>query len=276
MARASFLLRPRWLLSHLLVIVLVIVMINLGFWQLDRLDQRRARNDVIEDRQTEPAVGVEELLASSDGASEVDRVRHRTVTATGVYQEEATVVVRNRSQDGVPGIWIVTPLELPGGSGAGGGAGAGDEAPGNSGSGAQRVGILRGFLQLGSEGEPDVPPAPAGQVTVTGVVMSGDEEGVGGTAAQDLEPLLAQEGMLPGLIRAESSEPPEPEGTGLQTVPPPELGEGPHFSYAMQWFIFSTIAVVGYPLVLRRVIQRRAGAGGQPTDREHLVPEGQV
>lgn len=271
MARASFLLRPRWLISHLLVVVLVVVMINLGFWQLDRLDQRRARNEVIEDRQTEPAAAVEDLLTPGDAGSEVDAVRFRTVTATGVYDEEATVVVRNRSQDGAPGMWIVTPLEL----GPGSSAGDGDGDEGSDGE-PQRVAVLRGFLQLGVEGEPEIPPAPAGEVTVTGVVMSPDKEGLGGTAAQDLEPLLAREGVLPGLIRAESSQPPEPEDTGLRLVPPPELGEGPHFSYAMQWFIFSTIAVVGYPLVLRRVVQRRAGVPSQPEEREDVVPHGQA
>lgn len=78
--------------------------------------------------------------------------------------------------------------------------------------------------------------------------------------------------MLQGLVLAETSEPPEagmvtpdepstnaaadPDRT-LHRVPLPELSEGPHLSYAVQWFIFATIALVGYPLVLRRVIQRR-------------------
>jgi cytochrome oxidase assembly protein ShyY1 len=38
----------------------------------------------------------------------------------------------------------------------------------------------------------------------------------------------------------------------------PELDEGPHFSYAVQWFIFSTIAIVGYPLILRRNAREKA------------------
>ena len=55
-------------------------------------------------------------------------------------------------------------------------------------------------------------------------------------------------------------------------VPPPELSEGPHLGYAAQWFIFSTIAVIGYPLVLRRVVMRRGkevddDAGDGPVDR---------
>jgi hypothetical protein len=38
----------------------------------------------------------------------------------------------------------------------------------------------------------------------------------------------------------------------LYPVPPPPLSNGPHLSYAIQWFIFSVIALVGYPIVLRR------------------------
>ena len=36
-------------------------------------------------------------------------------------------------------------------------------------------------------------------------------------------------------------------------LPLPDLTEGPHLSYAVQWFIFMTIALIGYPLVLRKV-----------------------
>ena len=51
-------------------------------------------------------------------------------------------------------------------------------------------------------------------------------------------------------------------------VPVPTMDEGPHFSYAVQWFIFSTVAVVGYPLILRK----RAAEGAPPHASES--PEG--
>ncbi|MSX34916.1 MAG: SURF1 family protein, partial [Actinobacteria bacterium] len=41
-----FLLKPRWILSHLFVLVVVVTMINLGFWQVNRLDERKAANAV--------------------------------------------------------------------------------------------------------------------------------------------------------------------------------------------------------------------------------------
>jgi cytochrome oxidase assembly protein ShyY1 len=107
------------------------------------------------------------------------------------------------------------------------------------------------------------PPAPASEVTVEGLVV--DPGSFDGTAPRDLEPLLAEGDTLPGLVLAESSVPPEPGGAtpeaadpgSIVPVPPPELSEGPHLGYAAQWFIFSTIALVGYPIVLRRVVIRR-------------------
>ena len=33
----------------------------------------------------------------------------------------------------------------------------------------------------------------------------------------------------------------------------PSLGEGPHLGYAVQWFVFFVIGLIGYPLVLVRL-----------------------
>ncbi|MFP3899308.1 MAG: SURF1 family protein [Acidimicrobiia bacterium] len=260
MASARFLLRPLWLLSHALVLVLVVAMVNLGFWQLDRLDQRRDRNDVIEAREEQPAVPVEDLVAPASEQAEVDRARFRTVTAAGTYDPAGTVEVRNRTQDGVAGAWLVTPLDL----------------------GGARVGVIRGFVGFGADGQVDDPPPPEGEVRVTGPVV--DPGKLDGTAPRDLAPLLDGEGTLPVVLRAESSTPPEP-GAGEQAagepaagtagiirpVPGADLSEGPHLGYAVQWFIFSAIAVIGYPLVLRNVVRRRhvdRGAAADDLDRE--------
>ena len=61
MAKARFLLSPRWLLSHLFVVLLVVTMVNLGFWQLRRLDEKRDRNALIESRMDQPVVPDDEL-----------------------------------------------------------------------------------------------------------------------------------------------------------------------------------------------------------------------
>jgi len=247
---ARFLLRPAWLLSHLLVAALVVTMVGLGFWQLRRLDEKRDRNELIESRMEQPVAPVGDLLAPGDDDTAVADARFREVTATGTY-DDATVVVRNRSQDGVAGAWLVTPLVLDDGS---------------------RVGVLRGFVGLAADGEPVAAPAPAGEVTVEGLVV--DPDSFDGTAPQDLAPLLDADDVVPGLVLLESSTPPEASVAGEETatpasmlvVPPPELSEGPHLGYAAQWFIFATIGIIGYPLVLRRVVARR----GKEVDDDRL------
>jgi cytochrome oxidase assembly protein ShyY1 len=262
-ARARFLLRPRWLLSHLLVALLAVTMINLGFWQLRRLDEKRDRNALVEGRMDEPTVPVEDLLAPGDGDAAVDDTRFREVTASGSYDVDATVVVRNRSQDGAPGAWLVTPLTLSTGA---------------------RVAVIRGFTGFAADGSVPQPDPASGSVTVTGLVM--DPDRLGGTAERDLSALRAADDLLPGFVQAESSDPEEPaiadasgtpDGPELLALPAPELSEGPHLGYALQWFTFSTIALVGYPIILRRVVIRRgkevddaAGGdgGGDDLDRE--------
>ncbi|MEY4131134.1 MAG: hypothetical protein RLZZ31_1258, partial [Actinomycetota bacterium] len=37
----------------------------------------------------------------------------------------------------------------------------------------------------------------------------------------------------------------------------PDLSEGPHLGYALQWFSFSLLTIIVYPLLLRRVAKRR-------------------
>ena len=68
----------------------------------------------------------------------------------GTYDGAAPVVVRNRTQGGVAGAWLVTPLALDSGD---------------------RVGVLRGFVTFGPDGAVAEAPPPAGEVTVEGLVV---------------------------------------------------------------------------------------------------------
>ncbi|MEJ7584193.1 MAG: hypothetical protein WKF43_08930 [Acidimicrobiales bacterium] len=67
---------------------------------------------------------------------------------------------------------------------------------------------------------------------------------------------------------------PAPDATTIvpRTLGRPELDEGPHFSYAMQWFIFTTIALVGYPLILRRNAREQVGEAGPTGSSDRNEP----
>ena len=71
--------------------------------------------------------------------------------------------------------------------------------------------------------------------------------------------------MLPAYVQLVSSTPGEVNPEGAPELVPlgrPELSEGPHLGYAVQWFTFTTIAVVGYALLLRRVAGTGPRGGG--------------
>jgi len=242
----AFALRPRWIISHVLVVGLVVVMIILGFWQLQRLEDRRERNDAIVVRTAEPVVLVNDLVSVSDGFAVGEALQFRVVQATGVYEPDDEVLVRNRTFDGSPGYWVLTPLRLDDGD---------------------AVMVNRGWIPNDLETSP---APPSGEVRVQGLVEpTRTAEGLqradpaDGVLTEVSRPDLARLSqqiaypLLPVLIQLEGQEP--AIGDTPRILPRPELNDGPHLSYAVQWLIFTMIAVGGYPLVLRRVARGESG-----------------
>ena len=74
-----FLFSPRWIGFHLLVIVGIVLMINLGFWQLRRLDERQAFNAQVTSRIDLPPTPLDDVLTGADP----DDLEWRSVEATG-------------------------------------------------------------------------------------------------------------------------------------------------------------------------------------------------
>lgn len=252
-----FALRPRWLLSHLLVLALVVVMVAACFWQLDRRQERADQNARVEARTSLPVADIGGLADPGDPLSVGDDLEFRVATANGEWDPANDVIVRGRSLDGSPGFWIVTPLRLDDG-----------------------VGVLvnRGFVAF--PGVPDeldpVAQVDAGaRATVTGLVRATQvREGIGqrDPATGVLETVsrldvgrIAQQvpyPLLPVWLQLETVEPADADGVPIPLRRPP-LDGGPHLSYAVQWAIFSLIAIGGYPMILRREARRRASEAGR-------------
>ncbi|MEO7572312.1 MAG: SURF1 family protein [Acidimicrobiales bacterium] len=248
--------RPKWLVRHVAVGILVATMVVLGFWQLRRLDEKQAYKALVEARQEEPAAEVRDVIPPGAGVRDetVAGILYRDVTATGTYDDAETVVVENRTFNSASGAWVLTPLRLDDGT---------------------AVVVNRGFVGFDREGAIVPPPAPDGDVTVEGLVFPSQQRGRIGPrdpaegqlsvlARVDLERFADQldYDVLPAyvqLVDSEPSERPAAEGApGLVSLGPPEPDEGPHLAYAAQWFIFTAIAAGGYLLLLRRVARDRA------------------
>ena len=248
-AMYRFLFRPRWILFHLLCIGAVVAMINLGFWQLRRLEERRDFNARVESRIDEPAMPIDDVTEG-----EIEELEWRSIAATGEYLPDEQLVVVNRSQQGSAGDIVVTPLQLTDG---------------------RILLVERGFVPLGVEPD-EVAAAPTGTVDVVGRLRPpevrrrgqlSDAETGDLTEAQrvDIERLAPQlpGPVVPAYIELVSSQPAEASPFPIP-LEQPELSEGPHLSYAGQWFLFAAAVVVGWVLAVRHSVKARRGGASTP------------
>ncbi|HEY5578724.1 MAG TPA: SURF1 family protein [Acidimicrobiia bacterium] len=245
-----FLTTRRWLIGHVVAVVLVSAFIAAGFWQLDRLSQRIERNQLIEQRAADPPVdldlALDEILTGADPGG---RLEYRRVTATGTYLPDLEVLVRSRSLNGEPGFHLVTPLLL------------GDMA----------VLVNRGWVPAALDQAPVMQAAPPeGMVVVAGRLRAsvepptiGPKDPSEGTLHQvfwlNVERLQGQIPYPLAPVTLELVEQ-DPVSTRPLPVPLPEpvLDEGPHRGYAIQWFSFGVIGAAGYFFLVRRAARRPA------------------
>ena len=236
-----FLLKPRWIALGLFAVVMSVVCVRLGFWQLDRLQGRKHYNQLYEQGMSATAVPVEQLLKGSNGP-----LLYRKASATGTYDDAHEVILYGRSsQHGFPGNHLLTPLRLPDGS---------------------AVLVDRGWVPFNDDTPPVAEAAPpTGTVNITGLLAPTEPGGSPqqGPTTTFTKVDLAQIGrqlpyrLLPYWMELQQQTPGQP-GQLPELPPVPKLTNGPHLGYALQWFAFATIAAFGFTyLVFREVRQGR-------------------
>jgi surfeit locus 1 family protein len=207
--------------------------VRLGFWQLDRLHGRRDVNAMLAARGSEPQAPIANVPP--------DELPYRRVEATGTYDPSQEWILSGRTTaQGEPGNHVLTPLELGDGT---------------------AVVVDRGWIPIDETGVPvsGNAAAPGGRVTVTGVAMPPDETAPASPAPSIATRVdLARAGLpyrlLPVYVLLQDQTPAQDLPI---PGPPPTFDEGPHLSYAIQWFAFAAIAVVGCGVLLVR--DRRRG-----------------
>ena len=230
MGSLRFLLSRRWALFALAVVVLGYAAWWLGEWQFGRLSDRKESNAIVRANESAAPAPVGDVLASGRPVEERDE--WRIVTATGTYDAADTVVVRYRTRDGASGVDIVVPLET---------------ADGTS------LLVDRGWMASDNRGShpEDAPLPPTGQVTITGYVRadgSGDSTAVTDNSTRAVSSAAIGEAqdrdVYGGFVELRSEDPAPAES--LEPVELPELDNGPHFFYGLQWWFFGVLAVFGF------------------------------
>jgi surfeit locus 1 family protein len=215
------------------LMIVAAVFVRLAFWQVDRLSERRAANRA--------ALAARERPAATLGtAAAAGGLGDRWVVARGTYDRAHEVVLRGQAYQGSPGVQVVTPLRLEGSDSA--------------------VLVLRGFVPSADGVRADLEALnEPGTVEVRGLAtLAGAGPGqpvahAGRTSWARIDlPALRERIPYPLLAIVVRQSP----DSGLPRSPlrlaPPELNDGPHLNYAIQWFLFAAMTVAFAVLVVGR------------------------
>ncbi|NPV78089.1 MAG: SURF1 family protein [Anaerolineae bacterium] len=240
-------LKPRWILTSLLVFLGVGALIRLGFWQLQRLEERRAFNARVLAQLNEPEINLNNPIPV-DGLLNME---YRVVSVAGIYDHTQEVLLRNQVWEDKPGYHILTPLRIQGSNWS--------------------VLVDRGWISL--EDARNLKPFELpGLVTIKGRLRSpqtkpdfggvpdptlaAGEIGLFAWNVVNLERIQQQVTfpLLPVYIQQEPN-PAGPSALPVPTAPLPEISEGSHLGYAFQFFGFAFILAFGYPFYLRQQLK---------------------
>ena len=232
--RLKALVSRQWWWTTLIVIAAIGVLIWLGFWQLDRLDQRRANNARIAERWRQELFDVNREQLPEN----LEDLGYRRVQVSGEFDVENQIILSNQMRGNVPGVQLITPLRLDDG---------------------RAVLVARGWIPV-SEAEPEkvrqyderADGAVIGLIQQSQSYPNGDPVVIPESPQREwfylgLDAVQAQ--MPYELLPVFILQLPE-EGRDVNALPyrtePDRLTEGSHLSYAIQWFMFAVILGFGY------------------------------
>lgn len=230
----------RWIAAHLGVAIFVAACIGLGIWQVDRLHEKRARNRLVAQRSRLPVEPLALLIPRSI-ARAAPAAEFRLTIATGRFDGDRQIRLRSRALEGRPGEHVLTPLI----------------------TGPQAAVIVdRGWVPF--EERDSATPPPSGAVQVGGILLPperpfrfGPHEAKSGTIKASFYVDIARfQQQMPYrlyplylLLRWQR---PRQASDFPRPVAPPALSEGPHLSYAIQWFSLATLALGAYAVLIRK------------------------
>jgi cytochrome oxidase assembly protein ShyY1 len=254
---------PRFAALTALMILVALVCVGAGAWQVYRLDYKiRANSELRHNAHDQPAPVASILPLVGARAPGTHAIEYRPAAATGQYDAAHQVLVRKQNLDGRNGYWVLTPFDTTGGT----------------------LLVVRGFVaQPDSGGAPAVPPPPVGTVSIVTRIqpsqsasdeaakLDGQVESVNASdqATRLGRPVFDGYGQLLGG---------QPGTSGLGIVPDPSLSnpaggavEPQHLAYVIQWFLFAFLALAAPVVMARSELRDRIGLP-PPDELEAVEP----
>lgn len=215
--------------------------VRLGLWQLHRREERRARNALVSARLTSAPIDVTALPRDT-----VDS-RYRRVRVAGSLDYEHEVAWTARTHEGAPGVDLITPVRIAGHDTAvlvnRGWVYAPDGATVDFAKWREPDSIFTGYVEElapGANGESVRHPRAVTRLSAATVAHAFPYP------------------VMPFYVVAVGDAPPAADKPARLDIP--ALDDGPHLSYAIQWFSFAVIALVGAGVVVARRHDQGRGA----------------
>ena len=233
---------PLALLKSLIALILVALCIWAAQWQFQRGIDRQDRNDTIEAQLTLPTLGITEI--PSKDSSQMEEFEWRTINATGTFKSDQQILLKNRYFEGKYGYEVLTRFSL---------------------SDGRFVWVDRGWVKAGKDAQtaPVVTAVPNSEVSVVarvrldkslpvGAFFALPASGTGMISKLNAQTGFESEGFYLDLISgSDSSLTPE------APAQIPQLSDGPHLAYSLQWVFFAGLVIYGRILIRRGQILTR-------------------
>jgi len=223
---------PWSIFKTLIALALIVLCIWAAQWQYHRGVDRHARNTIIEERIAKAPIALSEIDKN------LPNNEWQSVVATGSFDQEKQILLRNRYSEGKYGYEVLTLFTSTSG---------------------EKFWVDRGWVQAGATATtaPEITKVPETQVSITGrfrldsslprgsfFALPGSGEGL--VSELNAQSQLDTEKFYLDLLNGS-----DPSLTPAVTAQLPSLSDGPHMAYALQWLFFGGLVIYGRFLIRR-------------------------
>lgn len=220
---------PKSLLKTLIALILIGLCLVAANWQYHRGVKRHANNFQISANTSLPVISLNRI-------SDYPKNQWRSVSVTGTFNSSHNVLLRNRyNADGKYGYEFLTLFSIEG----------------------KNFWVDRGWVAAGNNAEdrPTVPDTPTGELSIVGRLRLGSNLPRGSFFALPATGNLISQWNLKSKVETEDFYLDLLQGDGVTPANPvelPELSDGPHMAYALQWIFFALLIGYGRYLIRKR------------------------
>jgi len=221
--------KPRWIALTAFLLIMIYLFIRLSDWQFDRYNTRIQNNEITTAALSSEPVNLTDL-------SQVSELKDwQKVSIKGEFINSDARLLRRQYLESSLGFWVITPLKL---------------------DNDQVILVNRGWIPIAesSTSQQEIPSSPQGDVTIIGYVQTlkdtrSEPEDLPLNQINHLNSTnFSSQPLSTNFLQLASMSPMDNQ---VAIIPLPELSNGPHFSYAIQWILFALMLPIGWYVLLK-------------------------